>query len=95
MSNMNSISLLKFWVSHAIMCNVQQIKLDLSNAGFVEFPETSLALKTLEVLNLQVKFFFCPIPLYGIGFPIVKILDVEISNPDNTMTEKVSSICPA
>lgn len=46
MSNMNSISLLKFWVSHAIMCNVRQIKLDLSYAGLVEFPETSLALKT-------------------------------------------------
>lgn len=58
MNNTNSISLLKFWVSHAIMLNVRQIKLDLSYAGLVEFPENSLALKTLEVLNLRVKIFF-------------------------------------
>lgn len=66
MSNMNSISLLKFWVSHAIMCNVRQIKLDLLYAGLVEFPETSLALKTLEVLNLRVKFFLPYSPLWNL-----------------------------
>lgn len=90
---LKDLSLLKFWVSHAIMRNARQIKLDLSYAGLVEFPENLLSSKTLEVLKLRVKFFI-PIPASGICFPSVKILDVQISNPHNSMTEKLFSICP-
>lgn len=51
-------------------------------------------MKTLEVLKFYSDFVI-KIPPSGLCFPSLKVLSVVLEYPDNNLTERLFSICPA
>lgn len=82
------------WVDSIIMRNVREIELFLGSHKLVRLPEGICTLKTLEVLKLYSDFVI-KIPPSGLCFPSLKVLSVVLEYPDNNLTERLFSICPA
>lgn len=99
------LSLLKFWVSSAIMRNVREVEIYLESHSLynlydfferhypVELPESLCTSTTLEVLVLYSQFDI-NIPPSGLCFPCLKFLHIEIYTFPNNLTERLFSACP-
>lgn len=82
------------WVDSIIMRNVRKIELFLGSHKLVRLPESICTLTTLEVLKLYSDFVI-KIPPSRLCFPSLKVLSVVLEFPDNNLTERLFSICPA
>lgn len=78
--NIRDLSLLKFWVSHAIELHHS------SSSGDHR--------KHLKLSSWVLIFFFFGVPPSGKGFPNVKILNLEVFLFDRPMTKNLFSVCP-
>ncbi|ESR59320.1 hypothetical protein CICLE_v10015203mg [Citrus x clementina] len=91
---LSDLTRFRSWVDSIIMRNVCEIELFLGSHKLVRLPESICTLKTLEVLKLYSDFVI-KIPPSGLCFRSLKVLTVVLEYPDNNLTERLFSICPA